>query len=202
MRHIFLSLLFIGISVFGMEKKQQADTQRTQILAYVKSRIEQHCNEQLLAIARQTESKKIVENIINYYNSSQPKNQTSVWAYLKNPTNISKIGAYFQLLRESSIKVRETAFRFSADQLEDKQTRVDFQMFARTNSLWPLVSVQYELSKQADLLDIIHNWAEESLSNCNQVNHKESQQILTPIANTSQAVRNAITICKQTVEST
>jgi hypothetical protein len=196
---LILSLLCIGISVFGMQEPE-SDTQRKQILAYAKKRKEDHCDLHLLKIAHQTDPETLVNTMKNYYNFCQPKDQISVWAYLKKPiVNVYKVGAYLQLLRESSIYVRKEAEKLPDNQRESAP--VDLQMFKRTKQLWPFVSIQYELLELANELDRIHHWTNKSLLNCKQENHEESQQELKTINDDCEAVQNAIKICRENCEN-
>ncbi len=170
------------------------------ILSHAKNR-KQKLDQELLEIVRLTDKTQLLHEIKNYYRYRQPRNQTCICAYLQKPiVNVKKTCAYLQLMRASSMYVRRQAEARSAlSHLEEAP--VDANMCARTNKLWPFISIQYELEEMGTTLDQIHEWASLSFENFGHRNHQQAKSELALLASDSQAVRTTISVCKQYIEN-
>ena len=178
MRYAFvLFLLLFNFNSFTMQS--DVDVVRKQILALAKSRIRQHVNQELLEISRQArliKDKQLIEEFKNYYYFGQPKNQVNEWAYLKKPlVNTKKMFEYLPLLHPS--------------------------YYHRRKELWPLMSLPYELKEIACQLGHLHKSAYEALHYWNQQSHPQAVRELQAISDDELAVRRAISICEQSVET-
>jgi len=150
---LLLSLIILPSATMERIQDNDHNEHMETISVYAAARYKGVINENLLSVARAATPNGLLNKANNYY-YGQPADQKTVRAYFFKPIlNLKKVGAYIQLLRETSIQVREQI------PLEEREEApIDARIWNKTGLEWPIVSVMYDLQAMSNALTHFSDW--------------------------------------------
>ena len=184
---IFLSV--IPASVYCM---QEPISGSDNILHLAKAQIGLNINHELLDIAYEYNPDTRLRRIKDYY-EEHPRN---IIDYLSDPIcNLKKVGAFLQLARVASIKLRqEAAHNLKDNPAELEMVPLDTQILPWVKKEWPVVSVAYDLKQMNNELNAIYSWVD-SHTSLQSHNNPRVQEFLKQIKRDHEATQRTIQSC-------